>query len=205
MLTKRKRLFKEDLVLILIKFKEQHSKYPSKADFENKRIQPSLRTFQRKFGAIGEAFSEADKYKSVDAFEQMIEEEERKREIKAYKRKFRKRSAVDPESMQEEKITNQKGRRKTSTGKQTGFQCSFCGNFTADATDYYSTMTKIIASRLISLALSSNGKTYCDGVLDSLFKIFGPENRAVKRDLDFAGLLERYEQRDVFGLDIEKE
>jgi len=205
MLTKSKRLSKEDLVLILIKFKEQHGKYPSKADFESKKIQPSLRTFQRKFGTVGEAFSEADKYKSVDAFEQMIEEEEKKREIKAYKRKFRKRPTIDSESLQEEEITNQKGRKKNSAGNQIGFQCSFCGNFITGATDHYSSMTKIIASRLINLALSSNGQTYCDGVLDSLFKIFGSENRAVRRDLEVAGLLERFEQRDIFTADIENE
>jgi len=205
MLTKSKRLSKEDLLLILIKYRVQNSKYPSKADFDQKRIQPSIRTFQRAFGSIREAFSEADKYKSVDAFIQKIDEEEKKREIRAYKRKFRKRSTIDPESLQEEEITKQQGRRKVSAGSRIGFQCPFCGNFVTGATEYYSTLTRIITSRLINLAQSSDIKIYCDAVLDSLYQIFGPENRSLRIALDKAGLLQRFEKRTVFRTDIGNE
>ena len=130
---------------------------------------------------------------------------EKKREIRAYKRKFRKRSTIDPESLQEEEITKQQGRRKVSAGSRIGFQCPFCGNFVTGATEYYSTLTRIITSRLINLAQSSDIKIYCDAVLDSLYQIFGPENRSLRIALDKAGLLQRFEKRTVFRTDIGNE
>ena len=83
MLTKNKGLSKKDLIPILIKFKKNYGRFPSKEDFGGDDIEPSIRTFQRKFGTIGSAFEEANKYKTVDEFDQKLEEEEKKRQIKS--------------------------------------------------------------------------------------------------------------------------
>jgi len=203
MLTKNKGLSKKDLIPILIKFKKNYGRFPTKEDFGGDDIEPSIRTFQRKFGTIGSAFEEANKYKTVDEFDQKLEEEEKKRQIKSYRRKFKKESKGEQESPRDEEMILQKRRRKTAADKHIGFQCSFCGNHISGANEYYSTLTKIIYTRLINLAKSVNDQSYCDGVLDSLFMIFGPEKSAVRRELEVAGLLERFDQRNIFKTDIE--
>lgn len=205
MLTENKGFLKKDLISILIKFKKKHGRLPSKDDFAAKRIQPSMRTFQRKFGTIRNALEEADKYKTVDEFEQKLEEDKKKMEIKAYRRKHKKKFGEGPEFSAEGELILQKQRRKTEVGKQGGFQCVFCGSYITGVNEYHSTLAQIIRSRLINLAKSANGKTYQDGVLDSLCQIFGPENSTVRRELDGAGLLEMFDQRNLIQRDIENE
>ena len=205
MLTKNIGISKKDLTSILIKFKKQHGRFPLKEDFSAKRIQPSMRTFQRKFGTIGDAFKEANKYKSVDEFEQKLEEEEKRRQVKAHKRKFGKESMREQDSALDEEVIFQKRRGTAAAGKQMGFQCAFCGSLVIGINEYYSTLAQIIRSRLINLAKSANGQSYSDGVLDSLSQIFGPENRSVRRELEVAGLLERFDKRNIFKTDIEYE
>ena len=114
-----------------------------------------------------------------------------------------KESKGEQESPRDEEMILQKRRRKTAADKHIGFQCSFCGNHISGANEYYSTLTKIISTRLINLAKSVNDQSYCDGVLDSLSRIFGPEKSTVRRELEAAGLLERFDQRNIFKTDIE--
>jgi len=78
---------------------------------------------------------------------------------------------------------------------KSGFQCSFCGSYTNNAEEYYSSLTTIIINRFVDLLNSHNGKTYFDGVLDCIFKVFGTRNSKIRNALRAAGYLEKFEHR----------
>lgn len=58
--------------------------------------------------------------------------------------------------------------------------------------------------RFIDLLNSSNGNPegYFGGVLDSIYKVFGPKNLMIRDELRKAGYLEKFDQR--FGINKEE-
>lgn len=196
MLIKHSRIEKEDLICALIEFKAKHGRFPSKEDFATGMITPSMRTYQRRFGTMNKAFEEADKYKSVGEFKDKLEEKKQKEEIDEYKRRYKKKHRVGLEEETNEDGNLPKKQRRRSTAKEpTGFQCPFCGNYTSDAWEYYSSLTRIISIRLTGLLQSNNGQNYSDGVMDCIYKVFGTRNIAVRRALAAVGYLEKFEKR----------
>lgn len=196
MLTKHTRIEKEDLICALIEFKGKHGRFPSKEDFASGKITPSMRTYQRRFGSMNKPFEEADKYKSVGEFKDKLEEKKQKEEIEEYKKKYKKEHRIGlGKETKEEEFLPKKLRRRSAAKEPTGFQCPFCGNYTSDANEYYSSLTQIISMRLTGLLQSNNGQDYSDGVMDCIYKVFGTRNMAVRRALAAAGYLEKFEQR----------
>ncbi|MQY60391.1 hypothetical protein GH153_00925 [bacterium] len=79
--------------------------------------------------------------------------------------------------------------------KKSGFQCWLCGNYTNDADKYYSSMAKILSMRFIKLLKSNKGQGHFDGVMDSIYSVFGGRNPVMRKDLRSAGYLETFEKR----------
>jgi len=198
MLVNRKRYNRNDLIKAVIQFKvDNQGRLPDREDWKKGKIKPSLRTFQRRFKSIGQMLEEADKYNSISEFEIKLSEIEKKKEIKEYKRKYRKKKKEEiEEQWDKEKITRPR-RRKSSAKQPYGFQCPLCGNWTTNPYKYYSSLTIILTMRFIELLNSSNGNAegYFEGVLDSFYKVFGPRNPVVRHELEKAGYLEKFDQR----------
>lgn len=97
-------------------------------------------------------------------------------------------------------MSYQKARREAS--RTSGFQYPFCGNYTSNPYKYYSSLTTILTIRFIDLLNSSDGEGYFEGVLDSIYKVFGPWNPVVRHELQKAGYLEVFDQR--FGINKEE-
>jgi hypothetical protein len=76
-----------------------------------------------------------------------------------------------------------------------GFCCPFCGNYTNNAEEYYSSLETILTIRFLDLLKSSNGQGYFEGVMDCIYAVFGLENSTVRQELRSAGYLEQFDQR----------
>lgn len=204
MLVDGNRYDKNDLLKALIQFKADHKEtLPTKKDWKSGEMNPSLRTFQRRFKNIEEALEKADKYNSVGEFEIKLAEDEQRRELNEYKRKYKKKgkkTEIEEQSQGEgESIPRPRSRKSTAT-QHYGFQCPFCGNWTTNPNKYYSSLTIILSIRFIKLLNSSNGNAegYFEGVLDSIYKVFGPWNPVITRELEKAGFHEAFDKR--FGI-----
>ena len=87
------------------------------------------------------------------------------------------------------------GKHLLPHSKKGGFQCAFCGNYTNGADEYYSALAKIVSMRFIKLLKSSNKQSYFDGVMDSIYAVFGGKNPVMREALRSAGYLETFEQQ----------
>ena len=198
MLVDRKRYDKNDLLKSVIQFKADHKgTLPTKEEWKNGEMKPSLRTFQRRLGNIKDMLAEADKYDSVGEFENKLVEDEQKRELKEYKRKYNKKSKKPEieEQSQEEERTSKPRSRKSTAKTPYGLQCSFCGNYTTDSNEYYSSLTKILLTRFINLLNSNSKHSYFEGVMDCIHAVWGGHNSVMTRALEVAGYLDTFEQR----------
>ena len=120
MLVNRDRYGKNDLIRAVIQFKTDHNgKLPKKEDWQNREMEPSLRTFQRRTNNIEDLLQEADQYKSVLEFEDKLAEREQEKEIKEYKRKYKKHSKSKEKQSQEES-TPKKRRIRPAAMKHSG-------------------------------------------------------------------------------------
>lgn len=81
------------------------------------------------------------------------------------------------------------------SSKKGGFQCPFCGSWTQNAEEYYSSLTILIINRFIDLLNSNNGEGHFSGVIDCIYKVFGTKNQTVRRALEKEGYLEEFDQR----------
>jgi hypothetical protein len=199
MLVNRDRYEKNDLVKAVIQFKADHGgNLPTKEDWQNREMKPSLRTFQRRTNDIEELLQEANQYKSVSEFEEKLAEEKQKREIKEYKRKYKKHSKSEEQQAGEEDVPKKRQRRPAAI-KHSGFQCSFCGNWTSNINEYYSSLTKILSMRFLALLNSGNGRGHFEGVLDCIHAVFGPSNPVIREELRKSGYIDKFDQR--FGIE----
>lgn len=176
MLINSKRYSKNDLIKALIAFKEKHEgKLPTKQDWKKGKMRPSLSTFYRRFESLNDALKEADKFNSVREFEAKISENN------------------------EERLPSKKRRLKSAPKQQSGFRCPFCGAYTCNADNRYSSLTIILIMRFKDLLNSNNGGSYSEGVFDCIYKVFGVENQRVRLELKKAGYLEKFDQRHRKG------
>ncbi|MFC2160137.1 hypothetical protein ACFLRX_00630 [Acidobacteriota bacterium] len=82
----------------MIEFRaDNEGQIPTKKDWEARKINPSLRTFQRKFGGLDPAVFEAKKYESIDDYENQLFAKEQRRILKDHRRKRKKEKAVGEE------------------------------------------------------------------------------------------------------------
>ncbi len=102
---------------------------------------------------------------------------------------------MDEERLIEEAERPKKKRTRLVAKKHTGLQCSFCGNYTTDINEYYSSLTDILLTRFINLLDSNNGQNYSDAVIDCIHAVFGRDNPSVRRALKLDGCLEAFKQR----------
>jgi|GEM_PF-6252758 len=149
---------KEDLLKILIEFRSNYKRFPTRKDFEDKKVEISRSPFKRKFGSVKTAIEEAEKI------------------------------------ITEQTSIKQQGKRKYTKAHK-GFQCAFCGNWIQNPEEYYSSLTKILAMRFVELLKSNNGRSYSEGVMDSVYAVFRTKNLVMKEALKSAGYLENFEQR----------
>ena len=84
---------------------------------------------------------------------------------------------------------------KKSIKEKGGFCCPFCGNYTNNAEEYYSSLATILTVRFIELLKSNLGQSYFEGIMDCIYGVFGPENSTVRQELRSAGYLEQYDKR----------
>ena len=94
-----------------------------------------------------------------------------------------------------EDLKQKKQRIRSSVKKHSGFQCPFCGNYTRDAKEYYSSLATILALRFISLLNSHNEQGYFDGVMDCIHAVFGGYDSGVRKALEATGYLDTFVQR----------
>ena len=102
---------------------------------------------------------------------------------------------MDEERLIEEAEQPRKKRARLLAKKHTGFQCSFCGNYTADSNEYYSSLANILLKRLINLLKSSNDQNYSGGVMDCLHAVFGCHNPMMRSALKLEGYLDAFERQ----------
>ena len=152
---------KKELVEVIIEFKNEYGRYPTRQDFKAKKIKPSKNTFHRVFGGMEKTIEQAELY----AKGELILEDEQ--EIKSIK----------------------------PVSKKGGFRCAFCGNYTHDADEYYSSMAIILSMRFIKLLNSKKVQGHFDGVMDCIYGVFGGKNPVMRKALRLAGYLEIFEKR----------
>lgn len=97
-------------------------------------------------------------------------------------------------------LQSKKQRRSRAAKKPSGFQCPFCGNYTRKADEYYSSLTTILAMRLIDFLKTIKEECCFNSVLDCIYEIFGPVNPTIRRELQKVGYLEKYDHR--FGIQL---
>ncbi len=102
---------------------------------------------------------------------------------------------MDEERVIEEAGQPKKKRIRLAAKKHTGFRCSFCGNYTTDINEYYSSLTEVLLTRFIKLLKSNNGQSYFEGVIDCIHAVFGRDNPSMRRALKLEGYLDAFEQR----------
>jgi len=102
---------------------------------------------------------------------------------------------MDEERAIEEAKQPKKKRTRQVAKKHTGFQCSFCGNYTSGINEYYSSLTAILLTRFINLLQSNNGQSYFEGVIDCIHAVFGNHNPMMRRALKLEGYLDAFKQR----------
>ncbi len=91
----RKRYGKEDLIKKLITFiSDNGGRFPTKEDWKTRKIIPSLRTFQRVFENLNQAFNEADSYNSIGDYENHLFDKEQELILRKHRRKKRKEKSV---------------------------------------------------------------------------------------------------------------
>jgi len=82
------------------------------------------------------------------------------------------------------------------TGKQWGFQCSFCGAWCANAPDYYSSLVNILTNRFINLLNRNAGSIeYKDIGFDFIHAVFGANNTKMRGLLGLHGYLEAFDEK----------
>lgn len=195
-LVNRKSYEKEDLIKALIDFRNDHGvNFPTKKDWEAGKIKPSMRTFHRKFESLENAVMEAGKFKSVSDYDNHLYEEEQVREVKKYKRKFKNKNS--PTERNDEDIPKHKNRRCTAN-QRSGFPCPFCGGNVSYKTEYHSSLATILIGRFVDLLNSNNGPDYSCAVMDCVFKVFGPVNPIMRKEMESAGYLEKYDREFNF-------
>ena len=94
-----------------------------------------------------------------------------------------------------EKNHYKRGKHLSAVSKKGGFQCAFCGNYTHDADEYYSSMAIILSMRFIKLLNSKKVQGHFDGVMDCIYGVFGGKNPVMRKALRLAGYLEIFEKR----------
>jgi len=102
---------------------------------------------------------------------------------------------MDEERVIEEAEQPKKKRTRLVAKKHTGFQCSFCGNYTTDINEYYSSLTEVLLTRFIKLLKSNSGQSYFEGVIDCIHAVFGRDNPSMRTTLKLDGYLDALEQR----------
>jgi len=102
---------------------------------------------------------------------------------------------MDEERVIEEAEQPKKKRARLVAKKHTGFQCSFCRNYTTDINEYYSSLTEVLLSRFIKLLKSNSGESYFEGVIDCVHAVFGRDNPSMRTTLKLEGYLDAFEQR----------
>ena len=102
---------------------------------------------------------------------------------------------MDEERVIEEAERPKKSRTRFVAKKRTGFQCSFCGNYTSGINEYYSSLTNILLTRFLDLLKSNNGQNYYEGVIDCTHAVFGNHNPIMRKALKLEGYLDAFEQR----------
>ncbi len=102
---------------------------------------------------------------------------------------------MDEERMIEEAEQPKKKRTRLVAKKHTGFQCSFCGNYTTGINEYYSSLTDILLTKFIKLLKSNSGQSYFEGVMDCIHAVFGRDNPSMRTTLKLEGYLDAFEQR----------
>lgn len=137
-LVNRKSYEKEDLIKVLIAFKSINGgEHPSKKDWEAGKIKPSIRTFQRVFESLNDAFEEVDKYKSVGDYENHLMDKEQELVLKKYRRKIKKDNS-DHEKDKEEYPVSKKRESTTiekldySRNSDRKYRCYQCGQYKND-------------------------------------------------------------------------
>ncbi len=103
---------------------------------------------------------------------------------------------MDEERVIEDTVQPKKKRTRLMAKKHTGFRCSFCGNYTTDINEYYSSLTKILLTRFIKLHKSNNGQNCSDAVIDCIHAVFGNHNPVMRKALKLDDCLEAFEQRN---------
>lgn len=102
---------------------------------------------------------------------------------------------MDEERVIEEAEQPKKKRTRLAAKKHTGFQCSFCGNYTTDINEYCSSLTEVLLIRFIKLLKSYSGQNYSDAVIDCIHTVFGNHNPVMRKALKLGGYLDPFEQR----------
>jgi len=102
---------------------------------------------------------------------------------------------MDEERVIEEAEQPKKKRTRLAAKKHTGFQCSFCGNYTTDINEHYSSLSKVMLTRFIKLINRNNGQSYFEGVMDCIHAVFGRDNPSMRTTLKLEGYLDAFEQR----------
>ncbi len=102
---------------------------------------------------------------------------------------------MNEEILIEEAEQSKKKRIRLVAKKHTGFQCSFCGNYTTDINEYYSSLTEVLLTRFIKLLKSNSGQSYFEGVMDCIHAVFGNHNPVMRKALKFGGYLDPFKQR----------
>lgn len=86
-------------------------------------------------------------------------------------------------------------RLKKSMKKQRGFPCAFCGNYTTNPIEYYSSMISNITSGSIKVLNFSSSPKHTNGALDIVLAVFGCNNSYVRGELDQAGYIDQFDER----------
>ncbi len=102
---------------------------------------------------------------------------------------------MDEERVIEEAEQPKKKRTRLAAKKHTGFQCSFCGNYTTGINEYYSSLTVVLLTRFMKLLKSNSGQSYFEGVIDCIHAVFGRDNPSMRTKLKLEGYLDAFEQR----------
>lgn len=140
-LVNRKSYEKEDLIKVLIAFKGINGgEHPSKKDWEAGKIKPSIRTFQRTFESLNQAFNEADKYKSINEYENHLFDKEQALVLKKYRRMKKKEKSVSNFGNENESAQKQMESIKSpiteistnSTALSGMIRCHKCGEYKND-------------------------------------------------------------------------
>ncbi len=90
---------------------------------------------------------------------------------------------------------------RNSVRKRTGFECPFCGNDTSKPREYFSSLAEILTYRFLKLLNTENRIEYIHGVLDCIYEVFGSQNRIMRRRMERAGFLEKYDQQHAAKAD----